>query len=129
MKAGVIVKFTNSCKRKVCFSAVSASELPETLVKTAQIIYVRFHGKNGWYQHDYPDSELKDWSRKVKEQNAESILYYFNNDFNANAVKNCLLLEKFLETPFCQLLGLFVHLLLFHVDSCNGGVNVFFFNY
>ena len=98
MKAGGIVKFTISCKRKVWFSAqCSASELPETLVKTAPIIYVRFHGKNGWYQHNYPDSELKDWSEKIKEKNAQRVLCYFNNDFNANAVKNCLSLKKFLE--------------------------------
>jgi uncharacterized protein YecE (DUF72 family) len=86
-------------KKGLVFCTVSASELPETIVKTAPIIYVRFHGKNGWYQHNYPDSELKDWSRKIKEKNAERILCYFNNDFNANAVKNCLSLKKFLEAP------------------------------
>ena len=84
-------------RKSLVFCSVSASELPEQLIQTAPTIYVRFHGKNGWYKHNYPDKELAEWSRKMKEQDAERVLCYFNNDFNANAVKNCLALKKFLE--------------------------------
>ncbi len=80
------------------FCSVSASELPQTLVKTGPAIYVRFHGKNGWYKHFYPDVELKEWTEKIKKQNAKQVLCYFNNDYNANATKNCLTLKKLLES-------------------------------
>jgi len=84
-------------KHDVVFCSVSASELPETLVKTGQGIYVRFHGKDDWYKHNYPDEELAAWAKKIKQQNASRVLCYFNNDFNANAPRNCLTLKKMLE--------------------------------
>ncbi len=84
-------------KKGLIFCAVSASELPETLVKTGSTVYVRFHGKDGWYQGDYPDEELKEWAEKIKRQNVQRVLCYFNNDVQANAVKNCLSLKKFLS--------------------------------
>lgn len=89
-------------KKGLFFCTVSASELPETLVKTGPAVYVRFHGKDGWYQHFYPEKELKAWAEKIKKQNAERVLCYFNNDVNANAVKNCLTLKKLLEKDTAQ---------------------------
>jgi uncharacterized protein YecE (DUF72 family) len=84
-------------KKGIVFCSVSASELPDSLIKTGDSVYLRFHGKNGWYMHNYPDGELKDWTEKIKSQNAKQVLCYFNNDFNANATRNCLTLKKFLE--------------------------------
>jgi uncharacterized protein YecE (DUF72 family) len=84
-------------EKGLVFCAVSASGLPQTLVKTASQIYVRFHGKNSWYKHFYPDEELKEWAEKIKHQNARQVFCYFNNDFNANAPKNCLTLKKLLN--------------------------------
>ncbi|MCW3995782.1 MAG: DUF72 domain-containing protein [Candidatus Bathyarchaeota archaeon] len=83
-------------KHGLVFCSVSASGLPQTLIKTGQAVYVRFHGKNGWYKHFYPEDELADWAQKIKQQNAKQVLCYFNNDFNANATKNCLTLKKLL---------------------------------
>ncbi len=84
-------------KKGLVFCCVSASELPNTLVKTAPTLYVRFHGKNGWYMHNYPDPELAEWAENIKQQNAEQVLCYFNNDFNANATRNCLTLKHLLK--------------------------------
>ena len=81
-------------KKGLVFCAVSASELPETLVKTGSAIYIRFHGKDGWYHHFYPEKELKEWADKIRRQNAQRVFCYFNNDVNANAVKNCLTAQK-----------------------------------
>jgi len=78
------------------FCFVSASELPEDLVTTADSAYVRFHGKNGWYHHYYPDTELVEWKEKMEKSGAKQVLCYFNNDVNANAVKNCLTLKGLL---------------------------------
>jgi uncharacterized protein YecE (DUF72 family) len=84
-------------KRGIVFCSVSASELPETLIKTGSAVYVRFHGKDGWYKHNYPYDELAAWAQKIKQQNASRVLCYFNNDFNANAPRNCLTLKKMLQ--------------------------------
>jgi uncharacterized protein YecE (DUF72 family) len=86
-------------KRGLVFCSVSASELPESLIKTGSTMYVRFHGKDGWYKYNYPDEVLSAWARKIKQQNAKQVLCYFNNDFNANATRNCLALKKLLEPP------------------------------
>jgi uncharacterized protein YecE (DUF72 family) len=84
-------------KHGLVFCNVSVSGLPETVVKTGSAVYVRFHGKDGLYQHSYPDDELAAWAQKIKQQNAKRVLCYFNNDFNANAIRNCLTLKKLLE--------------------------------
>lgn len=85
-------------QKGLVFCSVSASELPDTLVATAPTVYVRFHGKNGWYLGNYPEAELEAWAQKIQSQNAQRVLCYFNNDVNANAVRNCLTLKKLLET-------------------------------
>jgi uncharacterized protein YecE (DUF72 family) len=90
-------------KQGIVFCSVSASELPNTLVKTGPAIYVRFHGKNGWYQHNYPDGELAQWATQIKQQNAPKVLCFFNNDYNANAPRNCLKLKELLEPNTKQL--------------------------
>jgi len=84
-------------KNGIVFCSVSASELPDSLVKTANTVYIRFHGKDGWYMYNYSERELKDRAEKIKTQNAKQVLCYFNNDFNANATRNCLTLKKLLE--------------------------------
>ena len=84
-------------RKELVFCSVSASELPETLIMTGGAVYVRFHGKNGWYQHFYPEAELADWAQKIRQQNPKRVLCYFNNDYNANATKNCQTLKKLLE--------------------------------
>ena len=84
-------------KKGLVFCSVSASELPETLVKTGSMIYVRFHGKDGWYHHFYPEKELEEWADRIKLLKVQKVFCYFNNDVNANAVKNCLTLKNMLE--------------------------------
>jgi uncharacterized protein YecE (DUF72 family) len=79
------------------FCSVSASELPEDLIQTGSAVYIRFHGKDGLSKHNYPDEELAAWAQKIKRQNPRWVLCYFNNDFNANATRNCLKLKQLLE--------------------------------
>ncbi len=83
-------------KHGLIFCSVSASELPERLIKTGSAVYVRFHGKDGRYMHNYSDRELQDWAEKIKQKNAPKVLCYFNNDFNANATRNCVTIKKML---------------------------------
>jgi len=84
-------------KNKSVFCVVSAPSLPEKFIKTREIVYVRFHGKQRWYGSNYSDKELKEWSEKIKNSKAKIAFCYFNNDFNAYAVYNALKLKEFLE--------------------------------
>jgi uncharacterized protein YecE (DUF72 family) len=84
-------------EKGLVFCSVSASHLPETLVRTVSDIYVRFHGKDDLYQGFYSKKQLLEWVEKIKQQNPERVFCYFNNDVNANAVKNCLTLKELLK--------------------------------
>ncbi len=84
-------------EKGVCFCSVSAPNLPEDLIVTTDFAYIRFHGKEGWYKYDYSDEELKEWALKIKQAECKEIFAYFNNDFNANAPRNCEKLKYFLQ--------------------------------
>jgi uncharacterized protein YecE (DUF72 family) len=79
------------------FCSCSAPRLPDELVKTADDIYIRFHGKNAWYRHDYTRDELKEWAKRIKYAKAKTVWIYFNNDFGGNAIKNAKALARLLK--------------------------------
>ena len=79
------------------FCSCSGPRLPDELVKTADDIYLRFHGVERWYRHDYSYAELAVWARRIKDSGAKKVWAYFNNDFNANAIKNAQTLERMLR--------------------------------
>jgi uncharacterized protein YecE (DUF72 family) len=84
-------------QKGLVFCSVSTVGLPSDLVETAGVVYVRFHGVNGWYLGDYSDAELQAWAQKIQKANAEKVYCYFNNDVNAYAPKNCQTLKHLLE--------------------------------
>jgi len=84
-------------KFNLCFCSVSAPKLPEDLVVTAEYIYIRFHGKEKWYRYNYSDKELMEWARKIRSVDFTQAYIYFNNDFDANAPRNCERLKEFLK--------------------------------
>ena len=78
----------------IVFCTVSAPGLPEDFVKTADDIYVRFHGKESWYAYDYSKEELEEWIKKIKGLRPKRAWIYFNNDANAYAPFNALTLKE-----------------------------------
>lgn len=84
-------------KAGIIFCSCSGPRLPDALVKTADDIYIRFHGTTRWYRHDYSDDELGEWATRIKAPKAKRIWAYFNNDFGANAVRNAKTFEKKLQ--------------------------------
>jgi uncharacterized protein YecE (DUF72 family) len=78
---------------------VSAYSIPERFITTCETAYIRFHGlESNWYKYNYSDKELNRYAKKIKLLDAKEIYVYFNNDFEAQAVKNALKLKKLLET-------------------------------
>lgn len=83
----------------VGFCSISSSDFPEELIITSDFGYIRFHGKcKERYHYLYSEKELSNWGDKIKNKNLKSIFCYFNNDYNANAPKNCQYLKGILET-------------------------------
>jgi uncharacterized protein YecE (DUF72 family) len=78
------------------FCSVSAPVLPDDVIKTADAIYVRFHGAKQWYRHDYSDAELKAWAKKIQASRAKEIWACFNNDFQGCAFRNAQTLRRLL---------------------------------
>lgn len=83
--------------RGIIFCSCSGPRLPDELVKTADEIYLRFHGTTRWYRHDYSAPELAIWAERIKASGAQRIWAYFNNDRDTYAIKNARTLRKLLQ--------------------------------
>lgn len=83
-------------KAGAIFCSCSGPKLPDVLVKTAEDIYVRFHGVDRWYRHDYSIEELALWASRIRAAHAKHVWVYFNNDFDGYAIKNARMLADIL---------------------------------
>ena len=83
-------------KTGTIFCSCSAPKLPDRLIKTADDIYIRFHGRKRWYRHDYTEAELAEWKERIEASGAKRAWIYFNNDFGAYAPKNARALRRLL---------------------------------
>ncbi|HEV7275303.1 MAG TPA: DUF72 domain-containing protein [Devosiaceae bacterium] len=81
------------------FCSCSGPRLPDPVIRTADDIYVRFHGVERWYRHDYGHEELAGWAQRIRAAGAERIWIYFNNDFNGYAIKNATMMAALLSAP------------------------------
>lgn len=84
----------------IIFCSCSGPKLPDTLVKTADDVYVRFHGPKRWYRHDYSKDELAEWSQRIRDSGASRVWAYFNNDRDGYAIRNAHeLLKRLKQRP------------------------------
>ena len=72
----------------ITFCSISGPRLPDDLITTSDILYLRFHGRTRWYRHDYSSEELAEWAEKITESDAREAWIYFNNDREGFAIKN-----------------------------------------
>jgi uncharacterized protein YecE (DUF72 family) len=70
------------------FCSTSGPDLPDELIKTADDVYIRFHGTTQWYRHDYTREELARWAARVRDSGAVRVWAYFNNDRDGYAINN-----------------------------------------
>ncbi len=75
-------------KAGVIFCSSSGPELPDELIKTADDIYIRFHGIKQWYRYNYTNEELNIWAERIHASKAAHVWCYFNNDREGHAIKN-----------------------------------------
>jgi uncharacterized protein YecE (DUF72 family) len=84
-------------KHKIIFCSVSAPKLPNDLIVTAEIIYIRFHGPKRWFYGLYSDQQLVAWATKIAASNAKEAWIYFNNTADGSAIANARALEKIIN--------------------------------
>jgi uncharacterized protein YecE (DUF72 family) len=87
-------------KAGIIFCSCSGPRLPDELVRTADEVYVRLHGPERWYRHNYSDDELLKWAGRIKESGAKRAWIYFNNDYDAHAPRNAKTLHRMLSSPW-----------------------------
>ena len=65
-------------------------------VVTGDVIYIRFHGSTGRYQGNYSKTALQGWAKWIKDnlKGKKAVYAYFNNDIDANAVRNAKTLKE-----------------------------------
>jgi uncharacterized protein YecE (DUF72 family) len=67
----------------------------QTLELTADWTFVRFHHGSRGRRGNYSDSELEEWARRIDDWRRTVDVYaYFNNDWEAYAIKNGLRLKE-----------------------------------
>ncbi len=81
-------------KENISFVISDSPRWPTDIVKTADWLYVRFHGKPFLFASKYSDQALREWLKKLKALKTKKLYVYFNNDGNAHAVENALFLKK-----------------------------------
>jgi uncharacterized protein YecE (DUF72 family) len=89
-------------KAGIIFCSCSGPRLPDELVRTADEVYVRLHGPERWYRHNYSDDELLKWASRIKESGARRAWIYFNNDYDAHAPRNARTLHRMLSSSHPQ---------------------------
>ena len=91
-------------KRGLIFCSVSAPRLPDDLIATSDVIYVRLHGRSRWYRHDYTGEEVKEWADRIEQSRAHEAWVYFDNDREGFAIKNArMLIEELNARKLCSL--------------------------
>ncbi|NPA52132.1 MAG: DUF72 domain-containing protein [Aquificae bacterium] len=83
--------------KNIIFCCISTPKFGDICKNTANMVYVRLHGKTQWYKYRYTTDELVQWADKIKSINPTEAFIYFNNTYNAYAVENALLMKKIIN--------------------------------
>lgn len=81
----------------IIFCSVSGMGMPDQLVQTADAVYLRMHGPEQAYAGNYSRSQLAAWVRRLKKLQTTTAWIYFNNDWEAHAVRNALSMRKLMN--------------------------------
>lgn len=81
----------------MCLHDKHGSAIAEPLV--GPFVYVRFHGPSGDYHGGYSAQQLRRWARVFSDaaRAGRDVYAYFNNDPNAEAVRNAIMLLAFID--------------------------------
>ncbi|NCN42330.1 DUF72 domain-containing protein [candidate division WWE3 bacterium CG09_land_8_20_14_0_10_47_33] len=85
-------------KANCALIASDTPSYPYAEVSTANFMYLRLHGHEQLYTSNYSQKQLKEYVEKIKEwRKVGDVFVFFDNDFEANAVKNAKELNELLR--------------------------------
>jgi uncharacterized protein YecE (DUF72 family) len=84
---------------RAAFVALSHPRLPDDIVPTTDLLYLRFHGVGKrLYDYDYSQRELRSWAARVQPHcRGRDVYAFFNNDVEARAPANALAFKSLLR--------------------------------
>jgi len=98
MKPGLMNQFIKILRNyNIAVTVSDTPSWPMTKEITADFSYIRFHGPAQLFSSLYSQKQIKDWSEFILTLNLKKAYIYFNNDINAYAIENAMLLKKFLK--------------------------------
>lgn len=93
-------------KHRAAHVHLSSRAMPMDLTITADLVYIRFHGLEGGFAHDYTRNELKPWADHCRDalRDGLQVHAYFNNDANTRAPGNAKMLMAMIkkQTAHCR---------------------------
>jgi uncharacterized protein YecE (DUF72 family) len=81
-------------KKNVAFVISDSPRWPTDIVKTADFVYIRFHGKPKLFASKYEKEELQRYAKEIKKLKPKTLFAYFNNDAEGYAVEDALEFQK-----------------------------------
>jgi uncharacterized protein YecE (DUF72 family) len=84
-------------KWNAAFVITNSPAWPSKIIRTADFVYMRFHGRTKLFTSNYTEKELREWAQILKGLGGKEIFAYFNNDANAYAADNAQYLKKLLK--------------------------------
>lgn len=84
-------------RRRATHVWVSSTDMPGDTTHTGDLVYLRLHGLEGGYAHDYTDHQLDHWVAALRRADDDGLdgYVFFNNDGGARAPHNALrLIER-----------------------------------
>jgi uncharacterized protein YecE (DUF72 family) len=87
--------FTALKKNHITFCSISYPGLPDDVVKTAPVMYYRFHGVPKLYFSSYKQAALARITEVIMAQRGVQDVYvYFNNDIDVAAIRNAKVIQQ-----------------------------------
>ena len=71
--------FCRRVQERAVLVSVDSPEM-KTRIFPADVVYLRMHGRMGWYSHDYTEGELLEVADALEASGAGKVLVFFNND-------------------------------------------------
>jgi uncharacterized protein YecE (DUF72 family) len=81
-------------KKNIAFVISDSPQWPTDIVKTADFVYIRFHGKPHIFASKYERKELQRYAKEIKKLKPKILFAYFNNDAEGHAIEDALEFQK-----------------------------------
>jgi uncharacterized protein YecE (DUF72 family) len=64
----------------ITWVSVDSPDFPRDIHNTSGLVYLRMHGRDAWYSHNYSDRELREVAEKIEAAEPGAVYIYFNNN-------------------------------------------------